>query len=542
MNKKILLLLVALGIIYRIAALDAYGFWLDEARQFWVSKGVSHYARAAADFSSRDERMVSLFKNTSLGLLGSPLFTLFIQYWSKICNASLWLRFIPCLFSISILPLMYLIAIKCNFSKKWAAAITASCAWNAPWIYYSRELRPYSFEIFCSGLTLFFFIKILKNKKAPIAHYICFALTMLVGIFAGYGYNVYIPFVTSVLTFHAIKNDAGSKTSNLSRVFILIIPFIVSLFYIHYILTLTWKKSFVFNLGYNVTSRYLPYLRNYHYDSLWAYIAKVITSTISTISWQLFNIRQLRYPFLNTLPLGLPFLIATGLFLAYAIFVLFYNIKKRNIVETIVLTMFFYLLVAGVTLSTKGLYPMGPIRQNLFFTPVLFISFFLCAKHAYRKLKENFPKIKWNYFVAFLLMFLLMPNILREYKVVAFEKNRECIRPLLKEIQKSVDKKDKISVWVNSRSRLVFAYERRYSAIPWLKALKNEDVFSKLSCEAGPESVYTYQWYIFSDMAEIEQTKNMAKQHLEKEHNAIIDKEPESFSSQVAIFRARKSY
>ncbi len=525
MNKKTVLLLILLGVIYRIATLDAYGLWLDEARQFWVSKGVRAAPLGSIDFHFRDTRLISLFTNTYKWLLGSVFFTLFIHYWSAISNSTLWLRIIPCLFGIGVLPLMYFIAIACDFSKKWALVIVAFCAWNAPWVYYSRELRPYSFEIFCAAFTLLLFIKILKNKNASIIHYAGLVLAILVGIFSGYGYNVYYPFVVVFLIFYVMVNNKGSKAGTFFKVSSLIVPIVVSLCYIHMSRNIKVPDSTLVQRGYQATLTYLPYLCNYSYNNLWSCIIKAGNLAISCISWQIFNVKQIRYPFLNALPLGLPFLIISWLFFICSIFILLTSIKRKNITEGGVLAMFIYLIVIGIALSAKGLYPIGPIRQGLFFSPVSFISFFICGRHVCRALEKAPLKIKENCFVVFLLILLLTPNILREYKVIALEKNLEEMRPLLKNIQNTISKNDKICVSINAWGMPVFAYEREYSNIPWLKRLKSEAISRDLSFRAGADSGYGYQWYIFSGKHGFEIEKNKTKNYLKKECNIIIDKE-----------------
>lgn len=521
--------LILTGIIFRFLVLGSYGFWEDEAFQFWAAKGIKPFQLQTTNAQVQNTRLPNLIRNTHKRLLGSPTFTLCIHYWSRISNSVFWLRIIPCLFGIGALLLMYIIAIGCGFSKNWALLIAAFCAWNAPWVYYSVELRPISFEIFCSALTLLLLIRILKKNTLTL--YIWLTLSILLGITSGYGYFIYYPFIVIFLIFYVVIKERNSIGRKFLKVLIVTTPVIASLFYAKYN-----KLTFLITKGFQ--PGYLTYLSQY---SGLTYFLNAIRMIMYTVSWQLFNVRKI---FLFDLPLGLPFIIITILFLIYSLYILLLVIKKKNVIESAVLGAFIYSIIICIVLSTKGLAPLGPSHHNLFFSPLIFISFFICVRYAYQTLKMNSLKIKENFVLIPLLAFLLAPSVFRNssiffnYKEVVWLKNIEDWRVLLKKIQETVNPNDKVSVYVNGRSIPAFIYELRYSNIPWAKKLNYEDISTDYhSFMAGKNSGYDYQWYMIANI--FDGPVNEIKERLKKEYDIIVDKEYFLPRQGVAGFRAR---
>lgn len=420
-----LICLIFLAIIFRVVFLDLHGFWLDEADHFWAAKGVQGVYLEHFDSREKDVTLPGLIKDTYLRGLGSPTFTIFIHYWSKVSNSVSWLKIVPLFFGILTLLLMYHIAIGCGFSKKWALAILTYCAWNVPWFYYSVELRSYSFEIFCSALTLALLLKILKSKGNSMKYYIWLFLSMLLGISSGYGYSTYFLFIAVFLIFYTLKNDMCIKNRKIFQLLILTIPAIIVLYciiifvYCVYFAGHDWFQA-----------HYLVYLDQYLKNAsglVWFF--KAVSMVMRTISFQLFCVKK---TFFTTkgfiLPLGLPFGIISALFLIYSIYILLLSIKKKNIIEGTILAIFIYSIAICTLLSTLGIFPIGPTRHNLFFSPVVIMSFFICIKHIYAVIKKSSLKVKENFLLAFLLVFLLIPNIRCYPKMVAELETRELLR------------------------------------------------------------------------------------------------------------------
>jgi len=523
--------IISAGIIFRIITLNASGFWLDEALQFWTSKGIPYQQLHKLDAQAQDITWQGLTYNTHRKLLGSPTFTILIHHWSRISNSVFWLRIIPFLFGLGALLLMYFISIGCGFSKNWAFAIAAFCTWNAPWVFYSSELRPYSFEIFCSALTLFILIKTLKNKYILFSHCIWLALSISLGITSGYGYHIYYPFFVVFLVLYVMIKDDDSKIRKFFKVLILIFPVIISLLYVK-----TSMLKFLITRGFQPS--HLTYLNQYDGTG---YILNTIKMIIYTISWQLFNVQRL---FFYDLPLGLPFVILTTLFLMYSISIPLSSIKEKDMIKCTVLMIFIYSIVICSILSTKGLVPMGPFRHNLFFSPAVFIGFFICIRHSYETFIKDRLKIKEG-LALILLTFLLAPSIFRNsslffnYEEVVWSISRENWHILLKEIQEAVDANDKIAVYINERSIPAFKYELIYSDIPWVKKLKYEDITTdSKSFKAAANSEYDYQWYMFGDV--YSNIVNRVKDCLMKKYDIIMDKEYFLPRQGVAGFRARR--
>lgn len=522
----ILIFFILAGVIFRFAILNSWGFWLDEAWQFWTSKGLHHYQLNLIDAVPKDVSLLRMAKDTHYKLLGAPTFTILLYYWSKISNSESWLRIIPCLFGIGVLPIIYHIAIRCGFSKKWALTIVTFSTWNASWLFYSVELRPYSFEIFCSALTLLFLIKILTDGS--ILNYTCLSLSILLGITSGYGYHIYYPFIVIFLFLYiAINRDSGIK--KLIKALILIASIIISIFYIMYfILCLPITQGF--------QAHYLTYLSQFKESSY--LLLNTLKMIISGISWQLFWRSWIISPRFFNIPIGLPFLTISALFLMYSIFMFIISIKKKYILVSVVFALFIYSITMCTFLSIKGLAPVGPVRHNLFFSPSLFICFFICIKHAYGLFKKNILKLKENHFLIYLLVFLLVPNIHIDYLMLPCARFREDLREGIRKIQKTVKKNDKICAYINQRGIPCLKYELQYSNIPWIRSLKYEDVFTDLSFNAYEHNGYDYQWYIFGNTHE-ESEINRARNILRKKYDIIIDQEFFLVNNKVAGFRAR---
>jgi hypothetical protein len=89
-------------------------------------------------------------------------------------------------------------------------------------------------------------------------------------------------------------------------------------------------------------------------------------------------------------------------------------------------------------------------------------------------------------------------NLIRVSKSLAYGRNGEEIRPLLKRIESSYRKGDKVCVYINRRSIPSFIYEWQYSYFSWMKALQRKDIYIEKLFRAGQGSGYDYEWYLFT--------------------------------------------
>ena len=500
-NNKVLLFLILAGILFRIGTLFIQDLWFDEVRQFRVAQGMSVFYWAEIDSKLIDTNLVSLCRVTLGAFLGSPFFTILLHYWSKLSSAEAWLRVLPLLFSIGILPVMYRLALACNLSKTIALFVTAFCSWNGAWVFYSVELRPYSLEIFCVALTLLLFINILRQRTASVSHYLWLSLSMLMGVVSGYGYLIFCVLIVSCAVIQ-IARTADTVRRKFIKMFLIITPAVVSFIYVNYITSIRLLVNTgvvrIVDIATHVTSSYLLYLYYPFHSGFGVYLASMIKSILFMMAWQLFYIGRFQYRFLNHVSIGLPFFILAGIIFFCMILFVFFFFKKRRREEVVVLVIFLGTLAVSVVLSTLRLLPMGAIRQNLFLSPVLLMSFFIILNYLYRAVNQIRPGINWNYCLLFILIFMIILNLLRVNQTVAYGRNGEAIRPLLKMIEKSYHEGDKVCVYINNRSVPAFIYEWQYPRFFWLKDLQKEDIYRDSSFRAGLGSGYDYQWYIFT--------------------------------------------
>lgn len=532
----ILKYLILLGVIFKLLILNAHGLWSDEALQFWVSKGINTKYLYSPVFVNLPDSVTlyTIFKNTNKFLIGSPFFTILLYFWSKFSSSVYWLRLLPCLFGIGILPLMYLIAVEVNFSKKWALILVAFCAWNASWFVYSAELRPYSLEIFCSALTLLFFLKIIKSNGLLIKYYIWIIFTIFLGIVSGYGYCLSVPFFLFFLILHAIFKCRDNILRVLYKLVILSVPVVFLLIYLTQI-RVNWVKKFLID-GFHPP--YLTYLHDYLHLGAASCILTFLREILQVISWQLFYVRGI---FVNDvlLPAGIPFMLISFLFLIASVyFLLFVTVKKDKSTEKAAISVFLFLFIICLVLSIKGLAPFNPTRHNLFFSPALFISFFICVRKLYAFAKGKFRKNGVSILFFLLFIFIMLPNIIRDCQVAYSQE----IRELLLKIQPSVENDDKVHIAMKNIDLAVLRYEYHYSNIPWIKRLKEEDISTETSFKASNCEKYDYQWYIYShhrlSRGKAKELLNEAKLRLSKEFNFFVDLEY-SLPPKVFGFRGR---
>lgn len=536
-NRKFLIFLILAGILFRFGTLCIEGLWYDEARQFMAAKGTIYSVWPESNHKLVNVNIVRLCSITIKSFLGSPFFTVLLHYWSKISNAEVWLRLLPLLFGIGVLPIMYRLALACNFSRTFALFVTAFCSWVGPWIFYSLELRPYSLEIFFTALSLLLLVDIFKHKRVLVVNYLWLSLSMLVGIVSGYGYIIICVLIAaSAVFFIAITADAWRR--KLIKTLLVIIPVLVSYLYVNCIFS---ARSMVnngelksVNIALSVSAEYLSYLHGSFHSSFWVYILGIINLVLSMISWQLFYVGRFNLGFFNNLPLGLPFFFLVGIiFLCIALLISFL-FKRKRYEEGVVLVIFLGAVVVCIILSTLQLFPIGPIRQNLFLSPALLMSFFIFLKYLYRAANRIGVRINWNYCILLIFILMIIFNIMRVNKSLIYGRNGEEIRPLLRKIESSYHKGDKVCVYLNKRSLPSFIYEWQYAPLPWMDGLKRKNIYGGVSFKARVGSGYDYQWYLFILDHEL---ANSVKNDLIKK--GVLIEEEYTFFPKVDIFRAR---
>ena len=131
--------LLVIGAVLRTQSFNRH-FWLDEANQYWVARGVMPPA---------DPNSGSILKvhQTARNIWEPPFFSYLLHLWMLISHKQLFLRLLPWLFGVATIPVMFLLARAVGGT---AAGLTAATlvTFQPDLIYYSQELRPYSMEVF----------------------------------------------------------------------------------------------------------------------------------------------------------------------------------------------------------------------------------------------------------------------------------------------------------------------------------------------------------------------------------------------------------
>lgn len=142
-------LIVLISLILRLISLNQ-SLWLDEA--------INVNNAASLDFKT-------LIFNYSLGDFHPPLYHIVLKSWILLLGQSeIAVRIPSVIFGAATVYVTYLIGLKL-FEKK-TALIAATLMATAPLaIYYSQEARMYSLAAFLAGLSIYFFVSLIKKEN-----------------------------------------------------------------------------------------------------------------------------------------------------------------------------------------------------------------------------------------------------------------------------------------------------------------------------------------------------------------------------------------
>ncbi len=150
MNKKVILVILALGLLLRLIKLDQ-SFWLDEASQAQLSS----------------QSLTRIWSGRG-GDFHPPLFYVLAHFWLKLGTSETWLRLLPVSFGVANIYLIYLFT-NTLFPhtvfniKKLKLEIGAVAAFllavNPFHVYYSQEFRSYSLLALLGTLSMYLFFK-----------------------------------------------------------------------------------------------------------------------------------------------------------------------------------------------------------------------------------------------------------------------------------------------------------------------------------------------------------------------------------------------
>ncbi len=409
--------LILSGAWLRFIHLGERSFWNDEA---WLANVLIQknlfQVFAAQDPSTPPLPPLFLFFSHCIVILSKP--------------NEFFLRLLPCLSGILALPFIYFFA-KQLFDRKAALASLFLISFNTFCIYYSKELKPYSTEMFFAVLFLFLAEKLIRDSEQK-KNFWLFGLVSVAGIFISHSFI----FISSVVSLVIIAE--GSRKNRAAA------RFGVSIF----LITLS---LFVFLFLFYTQKRISPALAAYWIPN---YVDG--SSVKSFLSWNLATAREFFNLYSNFHYVSPPFIqrVIFGIFL-FVFSMGFVDIFKRK--ERRFLGYFLGIFSLLYLASACKQYPFAP-RLALFAMPLLFIilgnGLSVCYGYLVSK-KINKQVLAVGVFsLAFL--YLIAPvreNIVNPTK-------REEMRPLVQKILEKYQPNDAIYVYYGARSAFQFYWPR----------------------------------------------------------------------------------
>lgn len=163
---------------------DSY-LWYDEAGQFYISKGLSHYAKPFAPYSGiKDVIHYNRYFNLDPGG-----FSILLHYWSLVSNHYVWLRLLPFLFFMSALFVTYKIGMHLFHNHFLAVLLTSVILLAVVFSHIAGEIRAYTMEMLGVLLSLYYLHK--NANSLTISKLVILALMLDVFMTSRYGFVVY---------------------------------------------------------------------------------------------------------------------------------------------------------------------------------------------------------------------------------------------------------------------------------------------------------------------------------------------------------------
>jgi len=151
-NFSIVMLLsgiMLLGAILRTVDLSSKSFWGDELLSL---------------FHSQDIHNIKSFFSSLWGNFHPPLYFLLLKFWSVFGNSEFHLRLLSVIFGVAVIPATYLLGIQL-FEKKVSLLGAFFVAVSPFHLLYDREVRMYGLLTLLSILSLYFFLRALREGK-----------------------------------------------------------------------------------------------------------------------------------------------------------------------------------------------------------------------------------------------------------------------------------------------------------------------------------------------------------------------------------------
>jgi uncharacterized membrane protein len=180
----VLCLLIIAGTVLRMYNLGFNSLWLDEA----------------ATYSLSVVPLDQIWTNMTKGEFNPPLFFV-IEHLMLMTGNNEWaLRFMPALFGIATIPVMYLVGKE--FMDKYVGLIVATAVTLSPFlVMYSQEARAYSLMLLlCAGM-MFFYLRAMKSNN--LVDWLPFSLIAILAIWTHFYSFV---FIVALVSYAAVQH------------------------------------------------------------------------------------------------------------------------------------------------------------------------------------------------------------------------------------------------------------------------------------------------------------------------------------------------
>lgn len=445
--RAVLLVAILGGVLFRLVSLDGGDLWYDEGKQFWVAKGIPIH-----DMTMSTHPLMDTIRLNEPMNLEPPLMTVMLHYWSKAGDSIAWLRLLPCLLGIVAMSLMYGSALALGLRRAGALLVAALCSLSLPWVYYSLDLKAYSLNLACTSLVIFLTVRMLRDKHGGTVRYGALCAAVFAGCFSIYGFWLLLPFLYATI-FLRILSDTRLRWRGKAGTlwFFAVIPLLAIAF------ALTHQQNHFQRGGSMIW--YLPYLRPSWERGMGEFAARFVELLAGMISWQLSGM-----PVYIRTPRGVILAVLFLFFIVLVCHALVREWKNRNLPRLWVLSGFVYLMTVCSFLSIKGLFPLGPVRQNIFLSPFLILSFAICARCP--AAATGATPDSWRGRVAGLVIaFLLISSLLSILRLRSVKFDRADVRGLVARIENaSASSATPAYLYADLKTRYVFKHHYFFSA------------------------------------------------------------------------------
>ncbi len=148
----IVLLITLCGLLLRLYDLGSKSFWTDELLSIWHAKDITS---------------VKAFFSPLHGNAHPPLYFLFLKLWSLGGEGESYLRLLAVIFGVLVIPATYFLG-KQFFSQKTSLVGAFLVAISPLHMLYDREVRMYSLFTLLTIISLYFFIRALREGKTKL--------------------------------------------------------------------------------------------------------------------------------------------------------------------------------------------------------------------------------------------------------------------------------------------------------------------------------------------------------------------------------------